>query len=70
MKSIDGDPTAIPVILLINKCDLVAEEDQMSQPFLDKFAEDHEFLAAIRVSAKSGVNIQESISRLVKEIYL
>ena len=53
----------IPMILVVNKFDLVenvAEEDleeQMTQAFLDEFAESNGFIAAIRVSAKTGLNI-------------
>ena len=57
----NGEP--IPMILVVNKFDLVenvAEEDleeQMTQAFLDEFAENNGFIAAIRVSAKTGLNI-------------
>lgn len=64
------------MILVVNKFDLVenvAEEDleeQMTQAFLDEFAETNGFIAAIRVSAKSGLNINQSFSKVVKEIFV
>ncbi len=70
----NGDP--IPMILVVNKFDLVenvAEEDleeQMTQAFLDEFAENNGFIAAIRVSAKTGLNINQSFSKVVKEIFV
>lgn len=64
------------MILVVNKFDLVenvAEEDleeQMTQAFLDEFAENNGFIAAIRVSAKTDLNINKSFSKVVKEIFV
>jgi small GTP-binding protein len=57
----NGDP--IPMILIVNKYDLVSDlgeeklEEQMTQAFLDEFAEQNGFVAALRVSAKTGHNV-------------
>ena len=70
----NGEP--IPMILVVNKFDLVkdvAEEDleeQMTQGFLDEFAENNGFIAAIRVSAKTDLNINKCFSKVVKEIFV
>ena len=70
----NGEP--IPMILVVNKFDLVkdvAEEDleeQMTQAFLDEFAENNGFIAAIRVSAKTDLNINKCFSKIVKEIFV
>ncbi len=54
----NGDP--IPMVLVVNKFDLVENipeeelEEQMTQEFLNDFAEQNGFIAAIRVSAKTG----------------
>ena len=70
----NGEP--IPMILVVNKFDLVkdvAEEDleeQMTQAFLDEFAENNGFIAAIRVSAKTDLNINKCFSKVVKEIFV
>ena len=51
------------MILVVNKFDLVENvpeeelEEQMTQAFLDEFAENNGFIGAIRVSAKTGLNI-------------
>jgi hypothetical protein len=42
----------------------------MTQAFLDDFAETNGFIAAIRVSAKTGLNINQSFSKVVKEIFV
>ena len=58
----------IPMILVVNKFDLVENvpeeelEEQMTQSFLDEFAEQNGFIGAIRVSAKTGHNINQCFS--------
>ena len=53
----------IPMILVVNKFDLVENlpedqlEEQMTTSFLDEFAAQNGFIGAIRVSAKTGHNI-------------
>ena len=62
----NGEP--IPMILVVNKFDLVenvGEEDldeHMTQEFLNEFAEQNNFIAAIRVSAKTGHNVNTVFS--------
>jgi len=62
----NGEP--IPLILIVNKFDLVQDveedklEEQMTQAFLDEFAEQNGFVAALRVSAKTGHNVVQSFS--------
>ena len=69
----NGEP--IPMILIVNKYDLVQDveeeklEEQMTQAFLDEFAEQNGFVAALRVSAKTGHNVVQSFSQLVRKIF-
>ena len=62
----NGEP--IPMILVVNKFDLVDNieeeelEEQMTQEFLNDFADQNNFVGAIRVSAKTGVNISSCFS--------
>lgn len=70
----NGEP--IPMILVVNKFDLVENieedklEEQMTQQFLDEFAEMNGFMGAIRVSAKTGLNINMCFSNLVRQIFV
>ena len=41
----------------------------MTQAFLDEFAETNGFIGAIRVSAKTGHNVNSSFLKVVKEIF-
>ena len=69
----NGEP--IPMILIVNKYDLVQDveeeklEEQMTQAFLDEVAEQNGFVAALRVSAKTGHNVVQSFSQLVRKIF-
>jgi predicted GTPase len=51
------------MILIVNKYDLVSDldeeklEEHMTQAFLDEFAEQNGFVAALRVSAKTAHNV-------------
>jgi Ras-related protein Rab-32 len=57
----NGEP--IPMILVVNKFDLVENiaeeelEEQMTQEFLNEFADQNGFVGALRVSAKTGLNV-------------
>lgn len=70
----NGQP--IPMILVVNKFDLVEsiDEDQleehMRQDFLDEFAEQNNFVSALRVSAKTSLNINQCFSQLVRQIFV
>ena len=69
----NGDP--IPMILIVNKYDLVSDldeeklEEHMTQAFLDEFAEQNGFVAALRVSAKTAQNVVQCFSQLVRRIF-
>jgi len=51
------------MILVVNKFDLVENiaeeelEEQMTQDFLNEFADQNGFVGALRVSAKTGLNV-------------
>ncbi len=60
----------IPMLLVANKYDLVepienngsALENYMTQEYLDEFAAKHNFIGAVRGSAKTGANISGAFS--------
>lgn len=64
----NGNP--IPMILVVNKYDLVQSieesgkplEDYMTQAYLDKFALENGFIAAVRTSAKLGYNVNQTFA--------
>lgn len=66
----------LPMVLLLNKCDLLDGvtaddlEDFMKDDYLEQFAKDNGFVAAIKVSAKTGQNVNISFSSLVREVLL
>ena len=65
------------MLLVSNKYDLVEGienegktlEPYMTQDYLDDFAAQHNFIGAIRGSAKTGFNISIAFSQLVREIF-
>ena len=72
------DPEGVPILLVVNKYDLVLEreeegallEDYMTQEWLDEFAEEQGFIGAFRVSAKEDINITDSFSALTKQMIM
>ena len=66
------------MLLVLNKYDLVEElaesgheiEEYMTEDYLQKFAEDYNFLGAMTTSAKTGSGVTEAISCLVQHILL
>lgn len=58
----------VPVVLALNKSDLVKKGRQLKQSFLDWAVKEHGFLAALTVSAKSGLNVQECFNKVVDDI--
>ena len=71
-------PKAIPMLLVLNKHDLVEEliesnhdvEDFMTFEYLQKFAEENGFIGAICTSAKKGVGVTEAVAALVRQILI
>ncbi|CDW86709.1 ras-related protein rab-32 [Stylonychia lemnae] len=72
----NGEP--IPMMLVVNKYDIIQEqedsgrevEDYMTQEFLENFASDHGFIGVLRTSAKTGHNINNAFSQLVRQIFV
>ena len=69
-KSVDEvstflDGGKLPCLLVENKCDLLESEDTNG---LDEFAKENEFIGSFRSSAKAGININESMEFLIKNI--
>ena len=78
LGSDEDDDRTIPMLLVLNKYDLVEElvdsnhelEEFMTFEYLQKFAEEHGFIGAICTSAKNGVGVTESVSALVRQILI
>ena len=74
----DSEESTIPMLLVLNKYDLVEElvesghemEDFMTFQSLQAFAEEHGFIGAVCTSAKTGVGITEAVSALVRQILI
>ena len=62
----DGKP--LPTILIENKADLLPENERNNIENLKSFAKSNNFTAAFRTSAKTGLNITESMDFLIKNI--
>jgi hypothetical protein len=45
-------------------------EDHMQQEYLDDVANQNDFLSAERVSARTGENVNEAISKIVREVLM
>jgi small GTP-binding protein len=73
-KSVDEeasffDDGKIPCILIENKIDLLSDEEKLNDdPELNNFAQENEFINCFRTSAKDGININEAMSFLIKNI--
>ena len=57
----------MPCLLVENKADLL-EGDAENDPTLQEFANSNEFCGSFRTSAKTGLNISESMEYLIKNI--
>ncbi len=70
------DGSQIPVILFVNKYDMVQdleEEDlseHMKQQYLDEFANQNDFISAERVSAKTAHNVNDAFGKIVREVLM
>ena len=58
----------LPSLLVLNKVDLLPEEEQDNIEELKTFSEENGFSGYFKVSAKTGKNIEESMAFLIKEI--
>ena len=74
----DGQELGIPMLLVMNKIDLVEEhitegyslEQYMKPDFIKKFVEENGFIGCVCTSAKTGVGVTEAISSLVRHILI
>ena len=57
----------MPCLLVENKADLL-ENGEEEDPSLQEFAQNNEFCGCFRTSAKTGLNISESMEYLIKAI--
>ena len=72
-KSVDEssvfiDGGKLPCVLVENKIDLLPEGEQSNDAKVKEFAGKNDFVGAFRASAKAGININESMEFLIKEI--
>ena len=58
----------LPSVILQNKVDLLAEEEQDNGEELKKFGNDNGFNGYFKASAKTGKNIKESMEFLIRQI--
>jgi len=65
-KCLEDGRKPIPCILLANKCDL--NERSIKLKDIDKLTEDYGFIGWKEVSVKEGLNVQEAMMTLVKEM--
>uniref|UniRef100_A0A3Q3R7H1 Ras-related protein Rab n=1 Tax=Monopterus albus TaxID=43700 RepID=A0A3Q3R7H1_MONAL len=59
----------IPAVLLANKCDMTARDEDLVSS-LDAFCRDNAFLGWFKTSAKENINIDEAGAFLVKQMML
>ena len=62
------DGTNLPCILIENKSDLLDQNKINDLTELRKFASDNKFITSFRTSAKTGYNINESMSYLIENV--
>ncbi len=62
----DGD--LLPCLLIENKVDLVPQDQIKNDSELKDFSEKQKFIGCFRSSAKMGININESMELLIKNI--
>ena len=62
----DGD--SLPFILIENKADLLPPNERNNISSLKGFANANKFIGSFRTSAKTGLNISESMDYLIKNI--
>ena len=62
----DGKP--LPMTLIENKADLLPENERNNTSDLKEFAKSNNFIAGYKTSAKTGLNINESMDFLVKNV--
>ena len=58
----------LPCVLVENKVDLLPEAEQTNDKRVKDFAEKNDCIGAFRASAKAGININESMEFLIREI--
>ena len=62
------DGGKLPCLLVENKADLLEEENAEKNPELEEFGSSNGFCGSFRTSAKTGLNINESMEYLIKNI--
>jgi len=67
-SDIDQKAGKIPCFLLINKSDVLENEEQLDSAAIDKFCKENDFIGWLLTSAKANVNIVKAISMLLENI--
>ena len=73
----DSDGNGIPMVLAVNKADLISEYEStgqeleyfMKQEYLDKFANENGFEGCLRTSALENINIDKAFEMLIQKIF-
>lgn len=63
------DGSRIPMVLCINKYDLVTPADSMSPAGLQRLVTQNEFASGYFTSARTGLNVEDAHNKLVEEIF-
>ncbi|XP_050407072.1 ras-related protein Rab-32B [Patella vulgata] len=61
-----GNEQPVPVMLIANKCDI--EDVEIQKDVLNKFCEEHNFIAWFSTSAKNNTNIDDAMKFLITHI--
>ena len=62
------DGGKLPCLLVENKADLLEDDNAEKNPELEEFGNSNGFCGSFRTSAKTGLNINESMEYLIKNI--
>nr|ADN96604.1 Rab GTPase 7 [Euplotes octocarinatus] len=73
---LESEGESIPMVLAVNKYDLIEQqekegkaiEETMTQAFLDDFCSKNGFVGCFRTSAKTGGNVTNAFSLLVRQV--
>lgn len=58
----------LPVLLIVNKCDLLGNIHNIDEAQIDDFAKENKFAGWFATSAKENINVEEAVGALVDRI--
>lgn len=62
------DGSALPCILVANKCDLIKESNPQLEAELEKALEKHSFIKMVKTSVKDNINVNETVVTLLDHV--